>query len=210
MPAAYWLLHGAACPLPAQCSMCAPCNATMRTTQHALWPQGVLHYLVLFTLPLWWSVERLWFMATAPAPLPDFAPPAAPPPPSPPDVVGAAATAVFAFAEVHPIYYLLIDFATAFAIGLLVLYMKDINEWIEAQRAAARAAASTTRYQPLKEEAEQDIEGGSASVSGLGPAIVDFGEDASQPASGKSKSMAELSAELRLVNDKIEELEIKT
>ena len=51
-------------------------------------------------------------------------------------------TSLFGFASDHPIAYLALDFLALLLLGLLVLFMKDINEWIEARRAASRQAQS--------------------------------------------------------------------
>lgn len=98
----------------------------------------------------------------------------------------------------YPIYYLLIDVSIAVSIGTFFLFLKDIEDWLEARRIAAASQQAESRYQPLKDESESMEDG-----DDLGPAIVEF-------ESKKTKSASELALELRLVNDKVEELEIKT
>ena len=149
----------------------------------------------MLAFAFWYGANKLLQIVLAPRPLPPNAPPAPPPPPLVPDLVAINSDRMLTFAEQEPVSYLLVDFLTAFAIALVVLYWKDITEWLEARAAAARQG-DNSRYQPLDEQTNDP-------ETGRGPAIVEMEYDQNQ-------SLANMTAELRLTIDKVEELEIKT
>ena len=220
-------------------------------------------------LPIFTGLRNIYLAITGEK-VPDNAPPAPPTPPTQPDIVTAANAAVFGFAEIHPIYYLIIDFGVAFVIGALFLFWKDITDWIEkvqsesrqaADRAARQAAMKVPRPKSSVPEAG-DIPAASGLALGAEPpacpppglpqALLAPGRG---PGSGEPstegqpqnkwavarahaavmavtesshlkeadalvemtaeepeevRSAHELKSELRMVNDKVEELEIKT
>ena len=102
--------------------------------------QGICQYLALAMVPLWNGIKALFGIATAaPAP-PAYAPPAPPPPPQEPPLVTKITTAMWSFAEVWPVTYLLIDLSLAVLVGAFFLFLKDIEDWMERRRLAGLAA----------------------------------------------------------------------
>lgn len=79
---------------------------------------------------------------------------APPPPPMQPDWLAMQATNFYDLAQEEPGAFLLIDLGTGFAIGILALFWKDINEWFEQQRLKAASGS----YQKLdgEEAAEEE------------------------------------------------------
>ena len=99
--------------------------------------------------------------------------------------------------------YLSLDFSIAIAVGAFFLFLKDIQDWMEARRTAAAQAQNgmvvsgtaekMADYERLKEEEAEEEE-------------EELGSDES-PA---IKSAMELTKELRYLTDRCEELDIKT
>ena len=185
-------------PLPTGCSMIFILPSQTFEFFYTAFELGMLFYLILIAFVAWYALEQLYEMLTAPRPLPPYFPPAPPPPPLAPDPVAIAGREIQRFAEEEPISYLVLDYSVAFVIGLMVLFMKDINDWFEARRTAARQAEGKKGYQKLPENVE-DIE------TALGPAILQV-----EAKTEAVLSRAELTKELLLVTDKVEELQIKT
>lgn len=72
----------------------------------------------------------------------DLAPPA---PPANPDWANIASSAALAFGVAHPLEYLLIDLGGAFALGIVILFWKDISElWASVGR---RVTAVSTAFE---------------------------------------------------------------
>lgn len=69
-----------------------------------------------------------------------MAPPAPPPPPIAPDLMTVVSVSVFGFAEAHPVIYLMIDLSLFLAAATFFLFLKDIQDWMEARRLAAMQA----------------------------------------------------------------------
>ena len=156
-----------------------------------------VHYLIGFILLIYTAVRLLnWMVAylitVCNLDLPE---------------VPSFADAIFDFATVHPILFLVLNFGLAFAIGTLFLFLEDIRESYREMRAARlrreSVMAGTTAYQRLqemnalneerkKDEADEDLEAGSG------------------PHGKRKPNFAELLKQLRRVTDEAEELEIKT
>ena len=126
---------------------------------------GICQYLLMLLLPLWSAMRALFGIVAAPPAPPANAPPAPPPTPTAPDLVTSISVGIFEFAERHPVYYLLVDFSAFFTIALFFLYLKDINEWLEARQQAARQAEedksqaelAKVGYQKLEEEEKAPV-----------------------------------------------------
>lgn len=101
---------------------------------------GIAQHITLLMLPLIAGIKSLFTAATQAKP-PKNAPPAPPMPPVQPDIFTATSTAIFGYAESHPVYYLLVDFGSALFIGLAFLFWKDINDWVEKVQSESRQAA---------------------------------------------------------------------
>lgn len=76
---------------------------------------------------------------------------APPPPPAQPDLLRMAETGFYDFAQERPGAYLVLDLGSAFAIGALALFWKDITDWLERRRLRGT-------YKKLQEEEENDDE----------------------------------------------------
>ena len=82
---------------------------------------------------------------------------APPSPPSLPDFNGwmhKTELSFYDFALAEPIIYLVVDLGLGFAIGALVLFWKDISEWLERRRLRAQRGS----YQKLEDEEEAEKE----------------------------------------------------
>ena len=164
---------------------------------------GICQYLAMLLLPIWSGIKTLFGIANMPPSPPAYAPPAPPPPPEQPDLITAVSAATFGFAEAHPMYYMLTDISIAVALGTLYLYWQAITDWWEERQSKARQAAmaaadaeaaASDGYQKLVDD---DLESG-------------MGGDVEEEVLPEVKTVAQLGKELRLINDKVEELEIKT
>lgn len=152
----------------------------------------------MLLIPLFNGIKALIGIVNAPPAPPSFAPPAPPPPPAQPALVTQLSVAMFDFAENNPVTYLLIDLVLFLLVAIFFLYLKDINDWIEAREQARRqaeagggpmAAGPSAGYQKLAEEEEEDV-------------LLEFD-------SVQVKTAADLAKELRVVADRCYELEVR-
>jgi hypothetical protein len=162
---------------------------------------GICQYLGMLLLPIWSAIKSLFGIANAPPSPPAGFPPAPPPPPQIPGLVTRLSVSMFDFAEENPTTYLLIDLFAGIVVGAFFLYLKDISEFFEARAAAARqaeagAASKQGGYQRLEEEEEEQGDGGADT------AILDMESE-------EVKSVAQLSHDLRIAQEKSEEMECR-
>ena len=142
---------------------------------------GICQHLALLMLPVVTAFKSLVESLTGPPAPPAMAPPAPPPPPVLPDIVTRMSVATFTYAEAHPVYYLLLDFSIAVAVGIFFLFLKDITDWIEEQKAAARqkeAGEQQSKYEKVEEEETPEEE------KPEDPTDVDFDSEAVKSAQG--------------------------
>ena len=169
---------------------------------------GICQYIAMAMLPIYNFFKALFGIANAPPAPPAYAPPAPPPPPHEPTMIKKIEVGVFGFAESHPVIYLLIDLALFLLAATFFLYLKDIQDYMEARRLAALAeekgespeSPATKGYQELAEE--------QAALEQQGES---FKQEAIMEIEAKAKptSSAELAKELTRVVDRAEELEVR-
>ena len=167
---------------------------------------GICQYLLMLLLPLWSAIKALFGIVTHAAEPPAFAPPAAPPAPAAPDLLTTIDVVVFDFAAEKPRIYLLIDFALGFIVGVIFLYLKDINEWIEARQYAARQAEEERRlgkrgYKQLEEQRQAEAEAEAAAAAEA--------EEMYEFEAEEVRTAAETALELRNLTDRCELLDVR-
>ena len=152
---------------------------------------GACQYLALLMLPLWAGIKKLLGFAAAPEPYEGIAPP---PPPSQPPFHVVIQEATWAYAESHPIYYLLLCFGLAFVVGTYFLFLKDIATWMDKRRAAQlrQERAMKRGYASLNDDVEANA-----------PPPPE--EDLDAPI----VTTADLAIELKKVEDQCEEIEMR-
>eukprot|EP00900_Chrysochromulina_parva_P004174 jgi/Chrpa1/13758/Chrysochromulina_OHIO_Genome00010356-RA len=97
---------------------------------------GLLQYLALLVIPIWWGIQWLMDAFTDQPVLPN----APPPPPMQPPFYVRAQDATWDYAERHPVYYLMSLFGAFFSCATFVLFLKDITDWMERTTAERRMA----------------------------------------------------------------------
>lgn len=173
---------------------------------------GIFQYILLLMMPIFIALRNAvdYVQGVHPAP-PAMAPPAPPPSPVGPDIATLVSDATFGFARTYPELYLFLDFFIAVVIGIIFLFLKDITEWLEAVRTAARqkqaGKANTPLYRKLRDANAKAAADEEAQRSA---AIVDFDEkvfeEAEEAADEAVASVVDLQRELRNVEDRCAEL----
>ena len=114
--------------------------------------------------------------------------PMPPPPPSAPDWGAIASEAAFSCAASHPLVFLALDFAVGITAGLLILFWKDLQDWL--QRRFGLHARQQYRPLPAAGSAEPDTK-------------------TSPPLFRRVSSVETSRVELQRVINQIEEIEIR-
>lgn len=183
---------------PAMWSLISACAAELIEA-------GVCGYLAMAMVPFWMMLRSLASSVGIGA-APETGLIAPPSPPSQPPFFVTVQDNLWAYAAAHPIYYLCTAFGIGGAIGTFYLFLQDIVNYLDKQRAARRRRERAMQreqergYVPLQDEAEADgdIE------AGKGEDAADKGEDDDAPV----VSSAELNAQLVRVESQCEELEM--